>query len=301
MTYTLTPEQLSAFDSDGYLVLRKWIPEDLIDRLRRASRALIEHELQRARTDGVSDDVAVTTAGHAGGMPFIARANNLFREHRDPVFLELLGSPGVIDLATTLAGEDCVTTYESLLVKTTGDAHAIGWHRDMVHDRRGRICTLGVYLDESRRGAGALRIVPRSQTSTGDLCALEDALSAGAVQAVEIEMEPGDVLVHDVMAVHASAPVAGQGLRRTVYFEVRPRAQAHANPGFEEEWIELRRRLMDLACRRWQHRRADAEDDRDRWSEEEKEVIGRMYAIEARIESGHYCFQFPDGHRREIP
>ncbi len=40
--YHLTPEQIAFFDTNGYLILRNWIPQDLIQRLQAAGDAWIQ-------------------------------------------------------------------------------------------------------------------------------------------------------------------------------------------------------------------------------------------------------------------
>jgi ectoine hydroxylase-related dioxygenase (phytanoyl-CoA dioxygenase family) len=57
-----------------------------------------------------------------------------------------------------------VPTYESMVFKQEGDGQEIPWRQDPMHPRRHRIFNFAVYLDASRTGAGALRVVPGSQT-----------------------------------------------------------------------------------------------------------------------------------------
>lgn len=297
MVFKLTTSQIDAFDNDGYLVLRKWVPIDLILQLRRASSELIHHGLRNFQFDDTRQHVAAITNGE---KPFITRVNDLFL-YCNPVFLELLGCPQIVNVATSLGGDDRISIYESLVVKNEGDGQVIIWHRDMVHNRCDRVFTLGVYLDEARESKGALRIIPQSQSSSKDVCTLEGEWKQGRLEAKEIEMDPGDVLVHDVMAVHSSEPITEQGCRRTVYFEFRSPVNARTNHGFTHEWIALRHQLIQIAQRRWQ-RHHDRPSDSDEWSKDERQFIDQLYAIKAQIEPGHYCFhEHPSFARQNNP
>ena len=77
--------------------------------------------------------------------------------------LELLGSPQVLAVAESLCGPNFVPTYESMVFKKAGDGEKIPWHQDAVHPRRYRVFNYDLYLDPSRAGGGALRVVPQSQ------------------------------------------------------------------------------------------------------------------------------------------
>ena len=160
--------------------------------------------------------------------------------------LELLGSPAVLGIAESLAGPDLVPTYESLVFKDTGDGAAIDWHQDAVHPRTHRIFNIDVYLDASRAGEGALRVAPGSHLAPVDVCQLQDEYGWDAPGVVQVELEPGDVLVHDVMVVHGSEAVTGNRLRRTIYYEFRAAEQIRAEGPWDAEWVDRRLRLLPL-------------------------------------------------------
>lgn len=288
MAFDLTIDQINSFDNDGYLLLRNWIPDELVLRLQSTTNEIIGLELTRFQKGGMPAHVAIVKRD---GKTFITRINDLFLDS-NPVFFELLGFPGIDDIAGALAGKECISTYESLVIKNKGDDQAIGWHRDMAHNRKGRVFTIGIYLDKSRKGRGALNVIPGSQSSSEELCIIEDDLKLGKLNSIEIEMEPGDVLIHDVMVAHSSQPVTDQDFRRVIYFEFRSIKQARTNQGFSEEWIGLRYQLSKLAQQRWQEiQTGNVDFEQNEYSFEEKELIEKLYSIQAQIEPGHYCFQ----------
>lgn len=243
----LTPAQIRFFDEYGYLILRQWIPPELLARLRAAGDAWISAGMQ---ADDGGDDFMFAKRP-TGRVMF--RVNYLHNKDQ-AASLELLGSPQVLGVAESLCGPNFVPTYESMVFKQAGDGEAIPWHQDAVHPRRYRIFNFDLYLDRSSIGAGALRVVPGSQADRHDVCAIADRYGWDHPDAIDVEMEPGDVLLHDVMVVHGSARTEGNALRRTIYYEFRAAEEILADGPWDREWIDRRMRLVPLGLAR--HRAA---------------------------------------------
>jgi hypothetical protein len=49
-------------------------------------------------------------------------------------------------------------------------------------------------------------------------------------------MQPGDVLLHNVMVVHGSPQTVGKQLRRTIYYEFRPAEELLADGPWDQAW-----------------------------------------------------------------
>lgn len=241
--HRLTDDQVRFFDENGYLVLRQLITGDLL------------HQLQDAATTWIEDGQRTTPesplwvdyswAKRATG-DVLFRVNYLHDKGR-PESLALLGSPEVMGVAESLCGPNFVPTYESLVFKMSGDGEAIRWHQDAVHPRQHRIFNFDLYLDPSHADGGALRVIPGTQTTRLDACELERMHGWTPPGAIVVEMEPGDVLLHDVMVVHGSPRTVGKALRRTIYYEFRPAEQIVSEGPWDREWIERRLRLMPAA------------------------------------------------------
>lgn len=247
----LTPEQVRFFDEHGYLVLRGRIPADLLARLQAAADAWIADGRAVAEGDPAASDYQWATRG---GSRRMFRVDYLHGKGQ-PASLELLGSPAVLGIAESLAGPNFVPTYESLVFKDEGDGAAIDWHQDAVHPRTHRIFNIDVYLDASRKGEGALRVAPGSHLAPVDVCQLQEEYGWDAPGVIQVELEPGDVLVHDVMVVHGSEAVTGNRLRRTIYYEFRAAEQIAAEGPWDAEWVDRRLRLLPVALR--EHARAN--------------------------------------------
>jgi hypothetical protein len=238
----LTDKQIAFFDANGYLALHNWIPDDLLERLQAASTAWIAEGSRRDPTHAGDD---YNFAARPDG-PALFRVNYLHNKGQ-AASLELLGAPEVLAVAESLCGPNFVPTYESLVFKQAGDGEQIPWHQDAVHPtRKHRIFNYDLYLDPSLAGAGALRVIPGSHTARQDICALTDAYGWDHPDAIEVTMEPGDVLLHNVMVVHGSPRVEGKGLRRTIYYEFRSVEEILEDGPWDAEWIDRRLRLIPL-------------------------------------------------------
>ena len=235
----LTPAQVAQFDRDGYLVLQQRIDPGLLRRLQAASeRWMADGAVQDPGSDWLFAD---RPAGRTMWRVDYIHAKG------EPASLELLGSCSVLGIAESLAGPDFVPTYESMVLKAAGDGGPVPWHQDAVHARRHRMFNVDVYLDDSRSGAGALHVIPGSQMQRTDACALAETHGWELPGAIEIELEAGDVLVHDDMVVHGSPPASGNALRRTIYLEFRPAQSILEDGPWPPEWMDARLRLIPLA------------------------------------------------------
>jgi hypothetical protein len=288
--YHLTPEQVQHFDDNGFLILRQWIPPELLRRLQAAGDAWIERGLRDAADDPNHADFGWKKGPNGRTFFTVGYVHNMDQ----PASLELLGSPQVLAVVESLTGPNFVPTYESMVFKMTGQGAPIHWHQDAVHPRRYRIFNYDIYLDASRTGAGALKVVPKSQTGKVDACDLDDNHGWNPPGAIEVEMAPGDVLLHDVMVVHGSEPVVGKALRRTLYYEFRPAEEIVEDGPWDRNWIDRRLRLIPIGLRR--HREAFPEADQFDWrvTDEFRPEAGADEAEELRVAHvvhmpGSYC------------
>ena len=288
--YHLTPEQIEQFDAQGYLVLRGRIPAPLLERLRAAADGWIADGRALDERNPAASDYQWATRG---GERRMFRVDYLHGKGR-AASLELLGSPAVLGIAESLAGPNLVPTYESLVFKDEGDGAAIDWHQDAVHPRTHRIFNVDVYLDASRAGEGALRVAPGSHLAPVDVCQLQEEYGWDAPGVIQVELEPGDVLVHDVMVVHGSEAVTGNRLRRTIYYEFRAAEQIADEGPWDAEWVDRRLRLLPVAL--GEHERANPDAPQFAWNvaPELAPVVGDDHDEELRIahlvhSPGSYC------------
>ncbi len=255
----LSDEQIRFFDEHGYLILRNLIPQPLVARLQEAARVWIERGWERRQHRGSAEpsswDDWLFAEREAGTVMW--RVNYLHNKGQ-AASLELLGSPQVLAVAESLCGPNFVPTYESMVFKQEGDGKEVVWHQDAIHPRNYRIFNLDVYLDSSKEGAGALFVVPKSQRARQDFCELERGYGWKVPGARVVEMEPGDVLLHDVMVAHGSPAAQGKALRRTLYYEFRAAEEIVEEGPWDRRWIDRRMRLLPVALRKHQEAFPDA-------------------------------------------
>jgi len=247
--YHLTPDQLTFFDANGYLILRNWITGELLERLQEAGHAWIEAGLKN------SEDEDFRFADREVGR--VMYRVDYLHDKGYAASLEMLGSSQVLGVAESMCGPNFVPTYESMVFKEEGDGEAIPWHQDAVHPRQYRIYNYDLYLDRSVKGAGALRVIPKSQANPHDICRLTDTYGWEHPDAIYVEMEPGDVLLHDVMVVHGSERAIGHALRRTIYYEFRAAEEILQDGPWDQDWITRRLRLLPLALKAYKRQFPD--------------------------------------------
>jgi ectoine hydroxylase-related dioxygenase (phytanoyl-CoA dioxygenase family) len=259
--YHLTAEQIRFFDENGYLVIRGGLSPALLERLSASAHRWIQ------KFDGLSDaerergaikqttmvehpDFSYATRKSGKRVPF--RVNYLHNKG-ETSSLEVLGSPEILGIAESLAGPNFCPTYESMVFKSPGDGEIIPWHQDAVFPRRHRVFNIDIYLDAAKQDTGALRVIPGSHKQVHDVCPMNDGNYdwANGPHTV-VEMQPGDILVHDDMVLHGSPYTANNPLRRVVYFEFRPTEQIIEEGPWDRTWIDQRLRLVPLALKRHQ-------------------------------------------------
>lgn len=288
--FSLTPEQLAFFDENGYLVLRNWITGELLERLQAAGQQWIEDGKDLDAEHPFRHDYAFADR-EVGRVMF--RVDYL-HDKANLASLEMLGCPQVLAVAESLCGPNFVPTYESMVFKNAGDGEAIRWHQDAVHPRNTRIFNYDLYLDESREGAGALVVIPGTQTTSFDACAMEQTHGWNPPGSIVVEMNPGDVLLHDVMVIHGSPRTVGKALRRTIYYEFRAAEQILSEGPWDRDWMERRMRLIPVGLAAYRSQFPDAEQFDWNPAPEYRQSISNDIELELKVvhvvhTPGSYC------------
>lgn len=143
-------------------------------------------------------------------------------------FLELARDPDIVDLVSGVVGDDLILWGCHVFCKPAHEGYETPWHQDGHYwpIRPLATCTVWLALEPSTRANGCLRVIPRSHAARqlhdhlhedrSDLT-LNQRLAAGSFdegQAVDLELQPGQMSLHDVYMIHgAAANTSGQ--RRT--------------------------------------------------------------------------------------
>jgi ectoine hydroxylase-related dioxygenase (phytanoyl-CoA dioxygenase family) len=209
-----------AFRRDGYLVIRNVVAPAELAALRAAGDELV----RESATIGPFDPDFQFGRGARSGSQVFKRVEYVI-SRKEPMRL-LLGHPFVLRSVEKVQGRSFIPTWDSMVVKMPGEGIIVPWHRDAEPPRRAGdprpIFNVDFYLDEADLKT-CLWVIPGSNRWTS-----EDAHRRCAEpgfrmdDAVPVPMNPGDVILHDVLVLHGSPEGDGNALRRTVYFEFRP-------------------------------------------------------------------------------
>ncbi len=200
----LSDTEIAVYRRDGYVVPSFRLATDKVDRLRATLDKLIAdnpdvrpEKLVSAHVDGDNGE------GVKGSTDF----------------LRLAQDPDIIDLVAGVLGPDVILWGCHVFCKPGGTGYETPWHQDGHYwpIRPLATCTAWVALDRSDKENGCLRVIPRSHTGKQlhehlhedrtDLV-LNQRMAAGAfdeADAVDLELEPGQMSLHDVYMIHGAA------------------------------------------------------------------------------------------------
>jgi ectoine hydroxylase-related dioxygenase (phytanoyl-CoA dioxygenase family) len=228
------------FRGAGLLHIKGAIDDRELEWLRAETARLIEDD---ARDDRVLDP---------DGRPY--RIEYVVDKSR--ACAALAAHPAILAAAAAIAGDDFVPTWDSMVFKRAGAGMPIAWHRDFraaeaawEPRRHAVVCNVGTYLDDTDAQT-CLWAIPGS--TAWDDARAEQAIAARDVEefaafgAVPVPVPAGDLLVHDALLVHGSAP-SQSGLRRVVYYEFRPASVERAHGPHVPEYADRKLEVLD-AC-----------------------------------------------------
>ena len=134
-------------------------------------------------------------------------------------FLELAMDPQIVELVSGVIGDDVILWGCHVFCKPAGEGFETPWHQDGHYwpIRPLANCTVWVALEPSTRENGCLRVIPRSHRDhvlhphlhedRTDLT-LNQRMADGTFDmggAVDLELQPGEMSLHDVFMIHGAA------------------------------------------------------------------------------------------------
>ena len=202
---SLDRSELARYRSEGWVVPHFRLPSDEVAALRDALDDLIR------ANPGVRPEKLVSA--HVQG-------DNGEGVRGDARFLALARDPRIVELVSGVLGDDIILWGCHVFCKPAGDGYETPWHQDGHYwpIRPLANCTVWVALEESRVENGCLRVIPGSHRDRKlhehlhedrtDIT-LNQRLAAGAFDerdAADIELEPGQMSLHDVYMIHGARP-----------------------------------------------------------------------------------------------
>ena len=134
-------------------------------------------------------------------------------------FLQLAKNPDIVDLVSDVIGHDVILWGAHVFCKPAGDGFETPWHQDGHYwpIRPLATCTVWLALEESVIENGCLRVIPKSHIGQQlhehlhedrDDLTLQQRMVAGAFDestAVNLELQPGQMSLHDIFMIHGAA------------------------------------------------------------------------------------------------
>jgi hypothetical protein len=212
---SLSAEEVEHYRREGYVVPRYRLPEARVRELAQALDKLI------ADNPGVRPEKLVSAhIERKGGNDEGVRGSRRF--------LELAMEPDIVDLVEAAIGPDIILWGAHVFCKPAAEGYETPWHQDGHYwpMRPLANCTVWVALEESKIENGCLKVIPRSHESrtthahlredredlTLTMRTRDDLFDES--RAVSLELEPGQMSMHDVYLIHG-AERNTSGKRRT--------------------------------------------------------------------------------------
>lgn len=203
----LSDAEVRQYHDQGYLVPSLRLPAAQVDGLREALDRLIRDN------PGVRPEKLVSA--HLAGRGDRANDEGV---RGQTAFLELAQDPQILDAVERLIGPDIILWGCHVFCKPAGDGHETPWHQDGHYwpIRPLATCTVWVALDASTRENGCLRVIPRSHLARISHAHLHEDRQDLALQqrlpetafdaagAADIELQPGEMSMHDVYMIHGA-------------------------------------------------------------------------------------------------
>lgn len=201
----LADADIAAYHRDGYLIPQYRLPEHRVNHLRGILDELIRNN------PGVRPEKLVSA--HIEGR----NAEGVVG-HR--AFLDLAMEPAILDMVEQVIGPDILLWGCHVFCKPAGDGLETPFHQDGHYwpIRPLATCTVWVALDPSTRENGCLQVVPGSHRDQllwphlhedrDDLVLTKRAAadSFDPANVVSLELEPGQMSMHDVYMIHGAEP-----------------------------------------------------------------------------------------------
>ena len=203
----LTQDNIAGYHEQGYLIPPFKLPKERVDRLRATLDKLLHDN------PGIRPEKLVSA--HVVGKGENANPEGV-RGSKD--FLDLAMEPDILDMVAQLIGPDIILWGCHVFCKPAGDGHETPWHQDGHYwpIRPLANVTVWVALDPSTRENGCLRVIPGSHQAkvthahlTEDrddvvLSQRTDSSTFNEDEAVDLELQPGQMSMHGVYMIHGA-------------------------------------------------------------------------------------------------
>lgn len=204
---------MTPYETDGYVVLRQWLPAEWVESARVRAYAMHEEGRGNFGAYGVYD--------HPDGTHWHRR-----RVHDIYEVARLIACLPVGDL---LGPGKCGITHSKFSYKRCGEQQVWAPHQDIAYKSEPRHgVVFAVPLEPVNVANGTLELVPGSHR-LGPLPHRNVPTMTQQIELTEpvdgfvpVEAQPGDLVAFSLLTVHRSGPNTGAGLRAILFVEIEP-------------------------------------------------------------------------------
>jgi hypothetical protein len=207
----LHADEIARYQRDGWVVPQWRLPamqlatmRDALDELLRRNPGVRPEKLVSAH---IERSVAPGAADNGEGVRGVA------------ALLDLARDAEIVDLVSDVIGDNVILWGVHVFCKPAGDGYETPWHQDGHYwpIRPLATCTVWLAIEPSTRANGCLRVIPGSHRARDlhphlhedcDDLTLQQRMADGAFDeatAVDIELQPGQMSLHDVYMIHGAA------------------------------------------------------------------------------------------------
>lgn len=210
---SLSSAEVTQYQQDGYVIPEYRLSDAWVTRMQTALNTLI------ANNPGVRPEKLVSAHIESGNNEGVNGVKD---------FLDLAMNEDILDLVQQVIGEDVILWGCHVFCKPAEEGYETPWHQDGHYwpIRPLANCTVWVALEPSTKENGCLRVIPGSHANKqlhdhlhedrSDLT-LNQRMAEGTfdeAQATDLELQPGQMSLHDVYMIHG-AKANTSGIRRT--------------------------------------------------------------------------------------
>ena len=221
MSTALSEQDIANYHANGYVIPKYRLEPEFLKELQDALNTLIANnpgvrpeKLVSAHIEGLNDE------GVTGSQKF----------------LQLAMHPPIIDLVEQLIGPDIILWGCHVFCKPASEGYETPWHQDGHYwpIRPLANCTVWVALEPSTQENGCLRVIPGSHNAKllyehlhedrNDLT-LNQRMTEGTFdesQATDLELQPGEMSMHDIYMIHGAKANTSQQRRTGVALRFMP-------------------------------------------------------------------------------
>ncbi|HSF96633.1 MAG TPA: phytanoyl-CoA dioxygenase family protein [Thermohalobaculum sp.] len=225
MPEVLTPDQIACYNDNGYLLLERRVPGEIMD----AIRAEIARFTEMARGMTASDDRIDLEDSHKPEAPRIRRVK--LPHTQSQVVAGLMRSDHILAPVRDLIGPSVRLQTTKLNMKSAGYGAAVEWHQDWAFYpyTNDDVLAVGLIVDDMGPENGPLMVFPGSHKGpaydhhhNGYFAGAMDLEACGldVRDAVPLMGPAGSISIHHVRAVHGSALNRSAKDRRIIFFEM---------------------------------------------------------------------------------